>query len=174
MYPERPGLTSQFDVSQLQKQLRNGNADSFGPVCQLWFVTLKCKRENRPQQKSFKVTRDATNRDIHINETFKLSFVNNLIKISRKYTQSMFSNKNICFNVFNIRTYGEFLCNLAKLMKLQKERPLLTSQFDVSKTIKSALKCNADSFGPVCQLWSVTLKCMRDNKPQNCDQQQKW
>ena len=24
MYKERPGLTSQFDVSQLQKQLRNG------------------------------------------------------------------------------------------------------------------------------------------------------
>ena len=91
MYPERPGLTSQFDVSQLQKQLRNGNADSFGPVCQLWFVTLKCKRENRPQQKSFKVKRNATNRNKHINETSKQSFANNFIKISCKHTQRMLS-----------------------------------------------------------------------------------
>ena len=83
----------------------------------------------------------------------------------------MLSNWKICFNVFNIRTYGEFLCNLAKLMKLQIERPVLTSQFDVSKTIKSALKCNADSFGPVSQLWFATLKCMHDSKPQSCVQQ---
>ena len=83
----------------------------------------------------------------------------------------MFSNWKICFNVFNIRTYGELLCNLAKLMKLQKERPLLISQFDVSKTIKLALKCNADSFGPVSQLWSATLKCMCVSKPQRCVQQ---
>ena len=83
----------------------------------------------------------------------------------------MLSNWRICFNVSNIRTYGEFSCNLAKLMKLQKQRLVLTSQFDVSKTIKSALKCNADSFGPVSQLWSATLKCMRDSKPQRCVQQ---
>ena len=67
--------------------------------------------------------------------------------------------------------YGEFLCNLAKLMKLQTQRPLLTSQFDISKTIKSALKCNADSFGPVSQLWSATLKCMCASKPQRRVQQ---
>ena len=64
-----------------------------------------------------------------------------------------------------------FLCNLAKLMKLQKERPVLTSPFDVSKTIKSASKCNADLFGPVRQLWFATFKCMRDSKPQRCVQQ---
>ena len=81
------------------------------------------------------------------------------------------SNWTICFNVINIRTYGKFLCNLAKLMKLQKQRPILTSQFDVSKTIKTALKCNAVSFGPVSQLWSATLKCMRASKPQRCVQQ---
>ena len=81
------------------------------------------------------------------------------------------SNLKICFNVFNIRTYNEFFFILAKLMKLQKERPALTSQFDVSKTIKTALKCNAKSFGPVSQLWSVTHKCMRDSKPQRCVQQ---
>ena len=111
-------------------------------------------RDNKPQRcvqqhKSLKVTRNTTNRDKHINETSKQAFANNLFNISCKYTQSMLSNWKICFNVFNIRTYGELLCNLAKLMKLQKERPLLTSQFDVSKTIKSALKCNAVSFGPV-------------------------
>ena len=82
----------------------------------------------------------------------------------------MLSNWKICFNVSNIRTYGEFLSNLAKLMKLQKERPVLTSHFDVSKTTKTALKCNADSFGPVSQLWSATLKCMRASKPQRCVQ----
>ena len=102
MYPERPGLTSQFDVSQLQKQLRNGNADSFGPVCQLWFVTLRCKRENRPQQKSFKVKRNATNRNKHINEASKQIFANNFIKISCKHTQGMLSKWKICFNNFNI------------------------------------------------------------------------
>ena len=102
MYPERPGLTSQFDVSQLQKLLRNENADSFGPVYQLWFVTLKCKRENRPQQKSFKVTRNATNRNKLINEASKLSFANNFIKISCKHTQGMLSKWKICFNNFNV------------------------------------------------------------------------
>ena len=102
MYQERPGLTSQFDVSQLQKQLRNGNADSFGPVCHLWFVTLKCMCENRPQQKSLKVTRNASSRNKHINEASKQSFANNLIKISCKHTQGMLSNWKICFNVFNI------------------------------------------------------------------------
>ena len=25
--------------------------------------------------------------------------------------------------------------------------------------------CNAGSFGPVCQLWSVVVLCMRDIKP---------
>ena len=85
----------------------------------------------------------------------------------------MLSNWKICFNVFNIRTYGELLCNLAKLMKLQKERPVLTSQFDVSKSKKNTLKCNADLFGPISQLWSATLKCMRASKPQRCVQQHK-
>ena len=56
-------------------------------------------------------------------------------------------------------------------MKLYREQRVLTPQFDVSKAIKTALKCNSDSFGPVSQLWSVTLKCMRDSKPQRCVQQ---
>ena len=102
MYAERSGLTSQFDVSQVQKQLRSGNADSFRPVCQLWFVTLKCKRENRPEQKLFKVTQNATNRNKHINEASKQNFANNFIKISRKHTQGFLPTIKICFNNFNI------------------------------------------------------------------------
>ena len=34
-------------------------------------------------------------------------------------------------------------------------------------------KCNRDSFGLVCQNWSVTLSSMRDSKPQRCVQQHK-
>ena len=64
------------------------------------------------QHKSLKVTQNATNRDKHINEASKRSFANNLFKITRKYTQGMFSNRKICFNVFNIRTYDKLLCNL--------------------------------------------------------------
>ena len=33
--------------------------------------------------------------------------------------------------------------------------------------------CNTDSFGPVGQLWSVNLNCMRDSKPQRCVRQHK-
>ena len=106
-----------------------------------------------------------------MNEESEQVFADNLFKISCKYTQGTLFNWKICFNVFNTRTYGGFLCNLAKLMKLQKERPVLTSQFDVSKIRKSALKCNADSFGPVSQLWCATYKCMRASKPQRCVQQ---
>ena len=74
-------------------------------------------RDSKPQRcvqqhKSLKVTQKATNRDKHINEASKRSFANNPFKISRKYTQGMFSNGKICFNVFNIRTYDKLLCNL--------------------------------------------------------------
>ena len=117
------------------------------------------------------MTKQATNRDKHINEKSEQIFADNFFKISCKDTQDMFPDWKICFNVFNIRTYGEFLCNLAKLMKLQNERPVLTSQFDVSKTLKTTFKCSADSFGPISQLWCATLKCMRSSKPQRCVQQ---
>ena len=59
-----------------------------------------------------KAFQKATNRDKHINEASKRAFANNPFKISRKYTQDMFSNGKICFNVFNIRTYDKLLCNL--------------------------------------------------------------
>ena len=94
-----------------------------------------------------KVTQYSTNRDKHINEKSEQIFADNLFKISCKYTQDMLSDWKICFNVFNIRTYGEFLCNLAKLMKLQNERPVLTSQFAVrhlQKQLRSVLQIHLD------------------------------
>ena len=58
------------------------------------------------------VTRNATNRHKHINEASKQSFADNLSKISCKYAQGMLSSAKNCFNVFNILTYDDFLCNL--------------------------------------------------------------
>ena len=67
------------------------------------------------QHKSLKVTRNATSQNKHINEALKQVSANNPFKISCKYTQGMLFNQKICFNVFNIRTYDEFLCNLSKI-----------------------------------------------------------
>ena len=63
-------------------------------------------RDSKPrrfvqQHKSLKVTRNATNRDKHINEASKQIFANNHFKLSCKYTQGMLSNWKICFDVFN-------------------------------------------------------------------------
>ena len=38
---------------------------------------------------------------------------------------------------------------------------------------KTSWKCNTDLFGPVCQHWSATFKCMRDSEPQRCIQEHK-
>ena len=94
LYKERFILTSQFDVRKLQKQISKCNTDSIGPVLQLWSVTLKCMRGSMPQRcvqqhKSLKVTRIATLRDEHINETSKQIFANKLFIISCKYKQDM-------------------------------------------------------------------------------------
>ena len=67
------------------------------------------------QHKSLKVTQNATIRDKHINEASKQIRAKNLFKLSCKYTQGMFSNLKICFNVINKHTYDELLCNLSKL-----------------------------------------------------------
>ena len=97
LYRYQPELTSQFDVSKLQKQLQSVIQNSFGLVCQLRSVTLKCMRDSKPQpcfeqHKSLKVTQNATNRDKHINEASKQIFYNNLFKVSSKYMQGMHSN----------------------------------------------------------------------------------
>ena len=62
--------------------------------------------------------------------------LNQSLQILIKYTQALLFNWKICFHVFNILTYDKLLCTLKKLIKLFRERPLLTSQFDVSKLHK--------------------------------------
>ena len=60
LYRERLALTFQFDVSKLQKQLRSvirnhlDQSANFGPLS-----TNAC--DSKPQHKSLKVTRNATN-----------------------------------------------------------------------------------------------------------------
>ena len=49
-------------------------------------------RENKPQQKSLKFTRNATNRNKHINEASKRSFANNLSK-------HHVNTRNVCFPI---------------------------------------------------------------------------
>ena len=67
----------------------------------------------------------------------------------------MLSNWKICFNVFNIRRKTNFFLIRMQLMKLYKERPELTSQFDVSKVQKqpsSVIQVHLDqsvNFGPL-------------------------
>ena len=80
----------------------------------------------------------------------------------------MLSNWKICFNVFNIRTEDEILIRM-QLMKLYKEQPELTSQFDVSKVQKqpsSVMQVHLDqsaNFGPlnlnVCVTVSSSINC---------------
>ena len=65
--------------------------------------------DSKPQHNSLKVTGNAKNRDKHINEASKQTFANNLVKKTCKDLQGMLSNLKICFNVFNIKTYDEFL-----------------------------------------------------------------
>ena len=84
------------------------NADSFGPVCQLWSVNHKCMHDSKPQYNSLKVPGNAKNRDKHINEASKQTLADNLIMLC-KHTQGMPSNWKICFNAFNSKTYDEFL-----------------------------------------------------------------
>ena len=81
----------------------------------------------------------------------------------------MLSNWKICFNVFNIRTEDEIFLIRMQLMKLYKERPELTSQFDVSKVKKqpsSVIQVHLDqsaNFGPlnlnVCVTVSSSINC---------------
>ena len=63
----------------------------------------------------------------HKNEASKQTFANNLFQISRKYTQGMLSNPKICFNALKIQNYEDFFVFRAKLIKLYREWPKLTS-----------------------------------------------
>ena len=85
---------------------------------------------------------------------------------SLQYTQGMLSNRRICLHVFKLRTYDELLCILKNLLKLFRERFLLTSKFDYSKLpqqLRSVIQIHLDqcaSFGPL----SLNV---RDSKPQH-------
>ena len=79
-------------------------------------------RDSKPHRRVqphmlLKVTRNATNGNKHINEASKQTFTNILFKLSCEYTQGMYSSWNVCFNVFKIRTYDEFLCSLSKIIE---------------------------------------------------------
>ena len=119
------------------------------------------------------MTQHATNRGKHINETSKQIFANNLFKGSCIYTEGMFSIWKICFNVLNIRKYNELFCNLSKINKTVLKTICTNFPIWCQKTTQTTSKRITDSFGPVCQLWSLTHKCMRDSKPQCCVQQHK-
>ena len=90
LYKERPTLTSQFDVSKLQKQLQYvirihlDQSEKFGSLS----INV---RDSKPQHKSLKVTVNDTNRDKHINEASNQIFAYRVFKISCKHTESMLS-----------------------------------------------------------------------------------
>ena len=64
-----------------------------------------------------KVTRNPTNRDKHINEASKQTYATGPFKRSCKYTQGVFSNWKICFNVFHVRTFDKPLRDLGETIK---------------------------------------------------------
>ena len=135
LYKKRLVLTSQFDVSKLQKQLRSviqshlDQCANFGPLS-----TNAC--DSKPQHNSLKVTRIATNRNNHINEASKPNFVNFFFKLS-------FNTRKVCFSMgrfVSMSLINEIMTNcfvISEIIrKLFKERPALTSQVDVSKLQK--------------------------------------
>ena len=128
---------------------------------------LRCFQQHNP----LKVKRNETNRDKHINKASKQTFATNYFKISCKYTQGLFSNWKICFNVFNLHTLNKLFCNLDKINETVMWRSCTIFSIWCQQTTKTTSKCNANSFVPVCHFWSVTLKCMRDSRPE-CDVQQ--
>ena len=134
LHRERPVLTSQFDVSNLQKQLRSviqthlDQSANFGMLS-----TNAC--DSKPLHKSLKVTRNATNWNNYINEASKPKFANIFFKL--------YNTRKVCFSmgrfvslssIYKLKT--KFFLIWIKLMKLYGERPILTSQFDVSKLQK--------------------------------------
>ena len=128
------------------------NADSFGPVRQLWCVTLKCMHESKAQRwvqchKSLKVTQSATNGGERINKASKQSFANNFFviyckhnllptifcnnvnKISCKYTQVLLSSWKFVSMFWIYKIMTNFCLIRAKSMKLSKELLILTCKY---------------------------------------------
>ena len=162
-----PTISSKFPVNTRRvcfpiESFVQCNTESFGPVCQLWSVTHKCMRDSKPQRfvlqhKSLKVTQIATNRGKHINEAWKKFCSQSLPNIMSLINELMLYTRKLCFpigrfvsmsSIYELKT--KFFLIRMQLMKLYKERPELTSQFDVSKVQKTTFKCNTGSFGPVC------------------------
>ena len=135
LYKKRLVLTSQVDVSKLQKQLRSviqthlNQSANFGPLS-----TNAC--DSKPQHKSLKVIRIATNRNNYINEASKPNFANISFKLS-------YNTRKVCFSMrrfVSLSSINEIMTNcfvISKVIrKLFRERPALTYQFDVSKVQK--------------------------------------
>ena len=113
---------------QNTKAIWKCNTESFGPVWQLFFVTLKCMRDSKPQccvqqHKSLKVTRHGTNRDKNINEALKQIFANNLFKIPRNIREICVPIARVVSMIWLNESLTWFW---AKLMKVFGERPVLT------------------------------------------------
>ena len=130
-------LTSQFDVSKQQIQLRSVIQIYFDQCANCGPLPLNvCVRTNHNVafncKKTLKVTSNTTNGDKHTNEASKQLFANYLFKISCNNTQGMISNWKICFNAFNIRNCDQICAFWKQLMKWSSEWFILTSQFDVS------------------------------------------
>ena len=69
-------------------------------------------RESKPQRcvqhhSSLKVTRNATNRDKHINEASKKTFDNNLLEMSFNYAQCMILFARYSLHIINTPTDDE-------------------------------------------------------------------
>ena len=85
----------------------------------------------------------------------------------------MLCNWKICSSVFNIRTYDERLCKFNQINETVHKMTYTNFPILCQHPTNTTWKCNTDSFGPFFQFWSVTVKCMRDSKPQRCAQQHK-
>ena len=148
LHGERPVLTSQFDVSKLQNQLPSviqthlDQSANFGPLS-----TNAC--DSKPLHKSLKVTRNAANWNNYINEASKPIFANIFFKLSYNTRKVWFSMGRFVslYSIYEVKT--KFFLIWIKLMKLYGERPILTSQFDVSKLEKqpsSVVQTHLDQF----------------------------
>ena len=67
------------------------------------------------------------------------------------------------------------MCNLSKISDTAQRATSTNFPVSSQQTTKTTSNStgNTKSFGPVCQLWSITFKCMRDSKPQRCVQHHK-
>ena len=162
-------------TSAIYKKSSKSNTNWFGRVCKLWSITLYCKRDSKPQRcvqqhNSLELKRNAKNRNKHINEASKQTFANILAKILCTNMPNMLSNWKICLKIINISNYDQSLSNLRKVSENVQFTTCTNFLFWCQQITKTTSKYNSNSFGPVCQLWSVTLNCLSNSKPQGCIQ----